>query len=457
MADTDHIATAEPSLRALSERLAALEFANLHNDVREHARQRLFDTLGALVVGMATSEGERLRRYADVASGDGRSFDLGQRCRLYVGATRSTEVDDIDIESCTTVGSVIVPVALTMASTPSRHGGTALLTALVAGYEAMIRLGRAIGGATLIYRGVWPTYVTAAFGAAATAAKLLNLDAALTEQALALSLARAAPAPAGALRGDFRYYALGCAATEGADAACAAAAGIAGDSAALAEFAKRWGVALDSDAWAVQPDTPWLIAAVDTKLWPTSRQALAGVAAYLSLGVQAEEAETIDTIRVYVPAAYRAMVDRQAPPTQRIESMIGVQYQLALATVAPSALYDALRPTLKSGPPVQRLMSKIEVLEDETLTRRFPRQWGGRVGVRYRGGGERTAEVVDPEGSAAHPLGWQGLKDKYARIFRESGINHAAWLKVTRRRCEQIGAGMADDIGIAADFLAGIG
>ena len=99
---------------------------------------------------------------------------------MLTGAARSTEVDDIDLPGCTTVGAVVVPVAVTMAAARPRVGEGALLSAVVSGYEAMTRLGRAIGGATLLYRGVWPTYVTAAFGAAATTARLLELDAAAT-------------------------------------------------------------------------------------------------------------------------------------------------------------------------------------------------------------------------------------------------------------------------------------
>src|SRR5204862_7518373 len=114
-------------------------------------------------------------------------------------------------------------------------GDGAMLSAVVAGYEAMTRLGRAIGGATLLYRGVWPTYVTAAFGAAATTARLLELDAPTTARALALALTRTASVPADALtRFGYRYYALGCAAVDGCDAALAAAAGVDADLDALA-------------------------------------------------------------------------------------------------------------------------------------------------------------------------------------------------------------------------------
>jgi len=179
------LVTAEASAQAAREQIGILE---------QQLKQNQLQTEQAKV----DAEGRVLRDYAKRASGAGTSLSFAERCRLYVGATRTTELDDIDIASCTTVGSVVVPVAVAVA-TRQRADARTLLAAVVAGYEAMQRLGRAIGGATLVYRGVWPTYVTAPFAAAATAARLLGLDAHTTACALALALTRTSAAPAAAL------------------------------------------------------------------------------------------------------------------------------------------------------------------------------------------------------------------------------------------------------------------
>ena len=52
-----------------------------------------------------------------------------------------------------------------------------MIAAIIAGYEVMTRLGRAIDGPTILYRGIWPTYFAAPFGVAAVVARLLQLDA----------------------------------------------------------------------------------------------------------------------------------------------------------------------------------------------------------------------------------------------------------------------------------------
>src|SRR5262249_47785523 len=56
------------------------------------------------------------------------------------------------------------------------------------------RLGRAVNGPAILYRGIWPTYFAAPFGIAAMAARLFKLDENASAHALALALTLAAPA-----------------------------------------------------------------------------------------------------------------------------------------------------------------------------------------------------------------------------------------------------------------------
>ncbi len=418
MGSSNSAATSGTALEGLAAAISELSLAHLLPRTRECAAQRVYDTLVATALGFVTPEGSRLRAYCGVSSS--RAHDTDACCRAAVGATRTTEIDDIDVTSCTTVGAVVVPVAVALAATLRVDGGR-LIEAVVAGYEAMVRLGRAIDGATLLYRGVWPTYVTAAFGAAATAARLLDLDAAAVARALRLALARTATLPAAALaRPGFRYYALGCAAVDGADAARAAAAGFDADAGALPGFAERIGAALVTDELARVGDRPWLVEGVDTKLWPSSRQALASVAAFFELRPKLVPEDVVAVV-VAVPPAYRQMIDRPNLPTQRIESLLGVQYQLALAAFAPQALDDALRRSLPAGAGIADFMARVELRADEVLGAQFPRVWGSRVTVTLRSGEELFAEVLDPPGSGRRPLDWATLRAKHARLLAASG------------------------------------
>ena len=61
-------------------------------------------------------------------------------------------------------------------------------SAIWIGTELMTRLGVAIDGARILYRGLWPTYFTAPLGAAAIASRMLHLSEEQTAHALSLAL-----------------------------------------------------------------------------------------------------------------------------------------------------------------------------------------------------------------------------------------------------------------------------
>ncbi len=432
-------------LRALAAAVARLSIDSAGAAVATAARQRLFDTLGAVCVGLETAEGRQARALDAQLRALGGARHALDRCRWLVSAARSTEIDDIDLVSCTTVGSVVVPAALALAAAAPRSDGRALLASITAGYEAMIRLGRAIGGATLLYRGVWPTYVTAAFGAAAAAARSLGLDAEQTARALALALARTSVPPQKALGlPGFRCFALGAAAAEGCAAALAARAGVAADPSDLTGFGQRIGAQVDEAELVAGLGSEWRIRAVDTKMFPSSRQALASVAAFIELMPLPHAIGDLERIVVAVPSAYRDMIDRPAPPANRIESLLGVQYQIALAALEPAALYDALRPTLRNDERTVDLMARCEVRADAELSRRFPHTWGSAVTLRWRSGDETRAEVREPSGSGSADLGWAALRAKLERILAASGLERPGFAAQLQARCESIGAA-ADD------------
>ena len=105
-----------------------------------------------------------------------------------------------------------------------------LEAAIVAGYEAMIRLGVAIDGPSVLYRGIWPTYFAAPFGVAAVAARLMRLGPELTANALSIALIAASPGTGHhAAVSTARWLAVGQAAARGLQAAIAAGAGFTSD------------------------------------------------------------------------------------------------------------------------------------------------------------------------------------------------------------------------------------
>src|SRR5262249_53197058 len=132
--------------------------------------------------------------------------------------------------SCTTPSSVAVPTALGLARAERVFDPERVASAIWVGTELMTRLGAAIDGARILYRGLWPTYFAAPLAAAAVAARMGRLSAEETAHALSLALMLSA-GRSGRFHGKIpgRSVLLGMAVAAGVRAAEAARHGVGGD------------------------------------------------------------------------------------------------------------------------------------------------------------------------------------------------------------------------------------
>src|SRR4051812_4491646 len=110
---------------------------------------------------------------------------------INASSAHAFQLDEIHIEATLHPGSVAVPAALAVAEADGGVTGRDLITALVAGYEVGLRIGISAKGG-MFSRGYHNQGTTGAFVAAATAARLLNLDAGQMQHALGLAGSQAA-------------------------------------------------------------------------------------------------------------------------------------------------------------------------------------------------------------------------------------------------------------------------
>ena len=244
--------------------------------MRDALRLHLADTVGAWIAAGATAEGRALLSFE---SPDRES--LPGRVALHCALARLSEVDDIHLSSGTTPGAIVIPAAVILAGALG-SGGTALAEASAVGYDLMTRLGAALDGPTILYRGIWPTYFAAPFAVAGVAARLLGLSAERCAHALAIALAFASPAvgrQSGASMS--RWLAIGNAARSGVAAALAAQAGFTGD-VRLFEgefFSGAYQVSLDVGALVEGLAQGGAVTQTSVKPWCAARQTMAAVQA----------------------------------------------------------------------------------------------------------------------------------------------------------------------------------
>ena len=101
-------------------------------------------------------------------------------------AAHAIEMDDVTTESSLHPGVAVIPAALALAEELD-SSPTALLEAVVAGYEVTMRVGNALNPASAYARGFHPTGVAGTFGAAMAACRLLGLDVERSTHALGIA------------------------------------------------------------------------------------------------------------------------------------------------------------------------------------------------------------------------------------------------------------------------------
>src|SRR5262245_7565171 len=425
--------------------------------LRKLVEIHLIDTVGAWIAGAGTVEGKNLLRFRAMTSkglaGDALALDLATRCAL----ARLSEVDNIHLSSMTTPGAIVIPGALTLAAATPGITGDDVIAAIIAGTEGMTRLGRAVDGPSILYRGIWPTYFVAPFGVAAVAGRLLKLDAENAADALSLALTLAAPAVgqhSGATTS--RWFALGNAARNGLTAALAAQHGFTSDHKLIEGqlLPGVFGITADVSAFTDALGERIALSDVSFKPWCAARQTMAPTHAIKDIVASGIAPSTIEEVTVAVPPPHLKMIDHGIVAGDRASHLTSVQYCMAVAALAPETAFDVQQTSAKLPPTVQALMAKIKIQADERLLADHPRSWPARVRV-TAASAQRERTVTHVPGDPALPFDQEDVRRKFLR-FTEPVIGMEKAERILARCSDALATGefsaLVDDIELACTF-----
>jgi 2-methylcitrate dehydratase PrpD len=157
--------TASPT-RALAAFSADLSYSDLSTEVIQRTKDLMLDFLGVALRGATTDSAATMARLVAELSPDGPSSVIGyaqsaapQYAALVNGtSSHSIEMDDVTTTSSLHPGVSAFPAALALAEeldAPPRD----VITAVVAGYEVIMRVGDAINGSEAYKVGFHPTAV----------------------------------------------------------------------------------------------------------------------------------------------------------------------------------------------------------------------------------------------------------------------------------------------------------
>lgn len=453
--------TIKPSvLQILGEKLDAPVAA--HD--RARASLHVLDWLGTATLGQFHPAAAGFRQTADrpdhtdsaggnasVTMLDGRRADYW--CALQTNAAMGNvlEMDDLHRTSILHPGPVIVPAAIAVAEMLNASGA-ALLNAIVRGYEATIRIGAALG--TTHYRYFHNTSTCGAFGAAAAAASLFNLDTAQTVSALANAGSRTG--------GLWQMRHEQCetkslhnvmAAQSGVQAAMLAARGVRGP-AHLLEGVQGLFAAMSVDAdpllVVANLDAGWRIHEVSFKPWPACRHAHPAMDAAMAVralltcestasGSTASAAsvasiDSIDSIESIEVSTYRSAIDfcdRPQPATE-LDAKFSLQHAVAVClTKGAPAMHDFAPANLQQVQ-VAALRRKVKVTEDVAMTSLFPQHYSAAVTVKLADGRSISHIQHDAWGDPELPLTSTDVTHKARRLLIAANLtNTEAYISST--------------------------
>jgi 2-methylcitrate dehydratase PrpD len=382
---------------------------------RAIAKLHITDTIGAWVAGAHTAEGRALLAPLAAAGGDELARDLGIHCAL----ARLSEIDNIHLASGTTPGGIVIPAALTLAAAHPDTDADALIEAIVAGIEAMVRLGLAIDGPNVLYRGIWPTYFAAPFGVAAVAARVYELDAVQAAHALTLALTFASPGVGHHnVETTSRWFAVAQAARNGLAAAHAARAGFTSDLGLLdgAFLHGIYGITPNGNAFTGNLGTRYALDEASIKPWCAARQTMAATQALIEIVESGVSPDEIVSVDVHVPPPYLKMIDHGVRAGDRASHLTSVHYHLALGALGHASLYDVQHSPQQITGEIQAFMQKVSVSADQALLGHYPQAWPARVVV-HAAGGKHERLVVPGWGDPQRPFNDGRVEEKFRRVL----------------------------------------
>lgn len=385
---------------------------------RERASLHLIDWVGCALAGRAAPAARILREEHDPGP-SGLAFAWG-------GLGNILEMDDVDKRATLHPGPSIIPAVLALA----RHiqaPADDILDAIVAGYEATIRLGRAAGTGHYAF---WHSTATCGpIGAAAACGRLLGLGSKSMAQALALATSQSSGFWQTRHEPDSMGKQLHTAhaARAGLDSARLAALGFQGPLSVLEGpqgfFAATCPQSDPSDVLA-DYEHAWLIEEVSFKPWPACRHTHAAINAALLIEAELPPIETIDTIRIRTYPDALAFCDKPAP-SSTIEAKFSLQHSVAVSLMKGTPRLEDFEPAMIQNEAVRTLRGKVLVESGEPFASAYPRRFGAEVEVTASGAlpFHKVRAVPDALGDPENPLTKAQIESKARALMGHAGLS----------------------------------
>ena len=410
-------------------KISAIRYEDLSDLAIEMSEKCLLDYIGCTYAGLSYESSNIVREFAIENYAHGNCTIIGSKEKLVPGGacyTNGTTGHAAELDDCTNEGGghpavTIMPVVLALGEETNASGKDAL-TAITAGYETFIRIGKASNYQSMFVRGFHPTALLGMFGATMAAAHLLDLN--LEQRANAMGIVGSY------VSGNLECYTDGSytkrlhggtSSSAGVTAALLAKKGYTGPKTIL-EGPRGFfqGYCMDPRMDELFRDGPFGIESASFKPHACCRFNQAGIDAVLEIfDLNKIDWKDIKTILVELSATPYNIVGQPQEikfnPKSAVDGQFSAPYSVAIACIEKRAFLEEYTNESVKRPDVLECMSKITIRHATELDKYFPESFPTRVTVTMEDGRTYAEEVRYPKGDPENPLSWEEILQKFDR------------------------------------------
>ncbi|MGK0298154.1 MAG: 2-methylcitrate dehydratase PrpD [Gammaproteobacteria bacterium] len=374
----------------------------------------VLDAIVNAIAGAKTDAGKIMMKWWEPMD----STDTSRQAFLGGALIHTLEMDDLHKQSVTHPGCVVVPAAIAVAA---REGlsGKQLLVAILQGYEAMCRIGNAVGRS---HYKIWHSTATCGpFGSAMAAGNLLGLS---PEQQV-WALGNAGTQSSGLWEfmnsgGMSKHLHAGKAAEAGILAADLAKLGFTGPTKIL-EGEQGMFQASCTDAnpseLVTSPHAAWQLSQTSIKPWPCCRHTHPAIDAALEISSKINAKIQKVMIRTYQAAI--DVCDRPNPDNE-YEAKFSLQHCVAVALNTSKVGFDSF--TNSAQDDTAKIRNVIQIEFNPIIDVAYPGAWGSEVEVVTEDGQLFNVTRLHCKGDPERPLDSNEMIKKARTLLKYAGI-----------------------------------
>jgi aconitate decarboxylase len=412
--------------RDLARFAATTGIADIPADIIARIKLSFIDGLGVCLQGSTLPWTRKVCDFAreeggkPVASiwGSGHRTSLTNAVLVNSTAGHAFEMDDIHKESIVHPNSLAVPIVLALAEADPSIAGRDIALALTVGYEVGLRIGNA-ATTSLFLNGFHPQGTSGAFVAAATAGKLLRLDAKAMQDALGIAGSMGAGLMAAQEGAMVKRLHAGRAAQGGLMAALLAKRGFTGISdvveAGYGGFLSAFSRTPDVARLLHGLGEDWEAGKVGFKMYPNVTSIHAALDALRAILIE-DNVSASDIVEIEVGCGHMTFVHTawEYRPAGVTAAQMNMYYGLsvmALRKVVSAADYSE---AAIADPKTLDFIPRIRIFEDAELEARGPAfRHAARLSVRTSDGRTFGREILHRRASPENPVTWDDIQRKF--------------------------------------------